>query len=134
MISGCIYNEHRAHYLKESMKALFLTLFVSMKCGAMFSPVVPVELAAYQKFVERVAEDFDRDLKEIEAQYKEKGMTDALVIKSGIFTKTFTRRFVQIRQMDIYTQNIIAKTVQRMIPFMEQVALDMYRKKQECKK
>lgn len=99
---------------------LSLLLVISIESAPTF-----VEMVNYRMFVDRTSADFEKDLNALEKEYEKNGCSDAVLIKSGFFTKKYARQFMAIRQMEVYSQNILIKSLSRMTPFLEKIGNDV---------
>lgn len=113
---------------------LLLCLLMSASAHGMFNLILPSELSSYKNYIEVLTKDVTRDIEMLKKQHADSGLTDAFCLRMGIFCKTYTTRFSQIRQMDIYTQNLMSKSLNQVIPWVEQIMGEVYKKEKACKK
>lgn len=107
---------------------LLLCLLMTASAHGMLNFAVPSELTSYKNFIEKTCADFTRDLEMLKEMYEKEGTSDRFTLRMGIFCRTFATRALQQRQMSVYCDSLMTKSMQSAIPFMEKVIINMYTK------
>jgi len=106
---------------------LLLSLLISFNVYAGMSVPIPAEISAYQSYVDRLSLGFDQELKVLQKRYEENGITQSYILKVGIFTSNYSKRLLQLSQMEAYVQVSANKMMKAFIPFGESMAQEMFK-------
>lgn len=94
---------------------------LSLSFTSCFAAQFHVQISQYKAAVRHVFDEFHKELDELKILHKEQGTSQPVMLRAGSLFKEYTRYFIAMRNLDIFVQQEIQRSLHAMIPLADRV-------------